>query len=82
LLSYQKIQAVSRHLARILREERQKQGLSMNAVAERSGLSAPMVGYVEREMRAPTVETVLRMAHALDLDAADLIRRAQKAASA
>ena len=82
MLSYQKIQAISRQLARILREERQKQGLSMNAVAERSGLSAPMIGYVEREMRAPTVETVLRMAHALDLDAADLIRRAQKAASA
>jgi transcriptional regulator with XRE-family HTH domain len=81
LLSYQKIQAVSRQLARLLREERKKQGLSMYAVAERSGLSAPMVRYVELEMRAPTVETVLRLAHALDLDAADLIRRAQKAAS-
>jgi transcriptional regulator with XRE-family HTH domain len=81
LLSYQKLQAVGRHLARILREERKKQGLSMYVVAERSGLSAQMVSYVEREMRAPTVETVLRLAHALDLDAADLIRRAQKAAS-
>ncbi len=53
----------------------------MSAVAERAGLSQQMVSYVEREMRTPNLDTVLRMAYALDLDAADLIRRAQKAAS-
>ena len=54
----------------------------MTAVAERAGLSQQMVSYVEREMRTPNLDTVLRMSYALDLDSAEVIRRAQKAASA
>jgi transcriptional regulator with XRE-family HTH domain len=81
VISFKTLRAVCSQTARILREERKRQGLSMSAVAERAGLSQQMVSYVEREMRTPNLDTVLRMAHALDLDAADLIRRAQKAAS-
>jgi transcriptional regulator with XRE-family HTH domain len=40
----------------------------MNAVAERAGLSQQMVSYVERGMRNPTLETLLRMAEALEID--------------
>ena len=53
----------------------------MNAVAERSGLSPQMVSYVERELRAPTLETFLRMAHALDLDPSEVIKRSQRASA-
>ena len=74
-------QAVCSHVARILRQEREKQGLSMNLVAERAGLSQQMVSYVEREMRNPTLETVLRIAAALEIDLAKVIQTAQKAAS-
>jgi transcriptional regulator with XRE-family HTH domain len=72
-------QAVCARVAKILRLEREKRGLSMNLVAERAGLSQQMVSYVEREMRNPTLETLLRIAAALEVDLADVLRRAIKA---
>jgi transcriptional regulator with XRE-family HTH domain len=74
-------QAVCSRVARILRQEREKRGLSMNLVAERAGLSQQMVSYVEREMRNPTLETLLRIAAALEIDLAKILQTAQKAAS-
>jgi transcriptional regulator with XRE-family HTH domain len=71
-------QAVCSRVARILRQEREKRGLSMNVVAERAGLSQQMVSYVEREMRNPTLETLLRIAAALDVDFVSVLRRAGK----
>ncbi len=65
----------------MLRQERESQGLSMNRVAERAGLSQQMVSYVEREMRNPTLETLLRIAAALEIDLAQILQSAQKAAS-
>ena len=73
--------AVCSLVAKMLREERVKHGLSMNAVAERAGLSYQMVSYVEREMRMPTLDTLLRMAEALDLNLGEFITRAERAIS-
>jgi transcriptional regulator with XRE-family HTH domain len=67
-------------VADILRQEREKRGLSMNQVAERAGLSQQMVSYVERQMRNPTLETVLRMAAAIEIEFIDVLRRATKTA--
>ena len=74
-------QAVCSRVARVLRQEREKRGLSMNLVAERAGLSQQMVSYVEREMRNPTLETLLRIAAAIEIDLARVLQTAQKAAS-
>ena len=74
-------QAVCGAVARILRQERVKQGRSMNLVAERAGLSQQMVSYVEREIRNPTLETLLRIATALEIDLAKVLVAAQKAAA-
>ena len=74
-------QAVCARVAQLLRKAREKRGLSMNAVAERAGLSQQMVSYVEREMRNPTLETLLRIAAALKIDFAKLLQEAQRAAS-
>jgi transcriptional regulator with XRE-family HTH domain len=52
----------------------------MNTVAERAGLSQQMVSYVEREMRNPTLETLLRIAAALEIDLAELLGRALRQA--
>ena len=73
--------AVCVQVARLFQEERKRQGLSKYAVADRSGLSEQMIGYVERGMRNPSLETVLRMAAALELDLGDIIKRAYKAAA-
>jgi transcriptional regulator with XRE-family HTH domain len=73
-------QSVCSQVAKILRSEREKRGLSMNAVAERAGLSQQMVSYVEREMRNPTLETLLRIAAALEIDFSRVMRQAIQAA--
>jgi transcriptional regulator with XRE-family HTH domain len=71
-------QAICARVAQILRQEREKRGLSMNLVAERAGLSQQMVSYVERQMRNPTLETLLRIAAAIEIDLVDVLRRATK----
>jgi DNA-binding phage protein len=50
----------------------------MNQVAERAGLSQQMVSYVEREIRNPTLETLLRVTAAIGINLAAVIQRAQK----
>lgn len=69
------------HVARLLRNERLRQKLSLNALAAQAGLSRQMVSYVEQEMRKPTLDTLLRMAEALDLRIEDIIGQARRAAS-
>lgn len=49
----------------------------MTVVAERAGLSQQMVSYVERGMRKPNLDTLLRIAWALKIDPAEVIRQAQ-----
>lgn len=50
----------------------------MSAVATRAGLSQQMVSYVERQMRMPTIDTLLRMAEATNVDLSALLAKAQK----
>lgn len=52
----------------------------MSTVAERAGLSQQMVSYVERGLRNPTLDTLLRMAAAMKLDLAELVAAAQRKA--
>lgn len=64
-------------VVKALRERRALMGLSMLAVAERAGLSQQMVSYVERGLRNPSLETLLRLADALELRLSDLLRGAE-----
>ncbi len=73
--------AVCSRVVKLLKQEREKQELSMNVVAERAGLSQQMVSYVEREMRNPTLETLLRISAALKIDFSVVMRRALKTAT-
>jgi len=68
-------QAVIANVAKALRDTRVRKGMSMSAVAERAGLSQQMVSYVERQMRMPTLDTVLRMSEALAIDPSELLRK-------
>lgn len=62
----------------LLKEERQRRKLSKYYIAQESGLSPQMVGYVESGDRNPTLETVLRMSEAMDVDFAEIIKRARR----
>lgn len=70
-------QAIIANVAKALRDTRVRKGLSMSAVAERAGLSQQMVSYVERQMRMPTIDTLLRMAEALEVELPEILRRAK-----
>ena len=73
--------AIATHVARILREERERRGLSMTVLAQRAGLSQAMISFVEREMRNPSLETLLRISEVLELDLDEVIRKARLGAS-
>ena len=76
----QQREAIITRLVTAIEAERRKQGLSLNEVATRSGLSHTMVMRVEKKERLPTIDTLLRIAAALDVDLWKLLRDATKAA--
>jgi transcriptional regulator with XRE-family HTH domain len=69
------------NVVRLLREEREKQKLSMNVVAQRAGLSHSIVSLVERDLRNPTLDTLLRIAEAMEVDLGEIISKARKMAT-
>jgi len=50
----------------------------MTRLAEKAGLSQQMVSYVERGMRIPSLDTLLRMTDALEVDLSALLAEARK----
>lgn len=50
----------------------------MTQLAEKSGLSQQMISYVERGMRSPTLDTLLRIAAVLNVDLWRIIKAASE----
>ena len=75
-----KVQANCKRVAALLQKERERQNLSMTVLAERAGLSQPSLSYIERGMRIPNLDTLFRIAEALDVDLGALIQRATETA--
>ena len=71
-------EAISSEVARLLREERERRGLSLNMLAQKAGLSRQTVSYVEQEAQSPSLDTLLRLTLALEVDLAEIIKRATK----
>ena len=69
--------AICAAVARIMQQEREKRGMSLSAVAAKAGVSYQMVGFVEKQKRNPTLDTLLRMCDALGVDFESVIRRAK-----
>jgi transcriptional regulator with XRE-family HTH domain len=67
-------------VAEMLQRERERQRLSMTVLATRSGLSQQSVSYVERRLRTPNLDTLLRITDALGVELSPLIAKAVKAA--
>lgn len=55
--------------------------MSMNGLAQRSGLSQGMVSLVENGLRNPSLDTLLRITEALEIDLGDVLKEAKKAAA-
>ena len=57
-----------------MRALREAMGLSLRDLAERSGVSAPMLSQVERGETSPTLAVAERIAAGLDLTLSQLLR--------
>jgi transcriptional regulator with XRE-family HTH domain len=75
-----KYEAVCSHVARLLKEKREKCGLSLNLLAEKAGLSRQTISFIEQELRTPNLETLLRITSALGVDLEKIIAKARKLA--
>ena len=69
-------EAILSHVVHALRDTRTRKKLSMNAVAARAGLHVSMISLVERELRNPTLDVLLRIAEALEVDLWKIIKAA------
>lgn len=76
-----KAQAICVKALSLLKAERERRKLSKYFVAQESGLSPQMVGYVERGIRNPTLETVLRMAEVMGVEFEQILKQARKEVS-
>jgi hypothetical protein len=70
-------QAVCAETIRLLKAERERRKLSGYAVWKRSGVSQSMLSLVERGLRNPTLELMLRIADGIGVDLATFIKKAQ-----
>jgi transcriptional regulator with XRE-family HTH domain len=52
----------------------------MTRLAEMSGLSQGMISLVEHEERNPSLDTLLRICHALKIELSAILSRAERAA--
>lgn len=68
--------AICSAVAQLLREERERQGLSMNMLASKAGLSQQIVSYIEREMRTPSLDTLLLITDALGIELWRVLKKA------
>jgi transcriptional regulator with XRE-family HTH domain len=64
----------SAHLGARVRALREAMNLSLRDLAERSGVSAPMLSQVERGETSPTLQVAMRIASGLDLRLSQLLR--------
>lgn len=54
------------HLAAAIREFRRQNRLSLDQLSERSGVSRSMICQIEREKAVPTIQVIVKLAHAMD----------------
>ena len=62
-----------------LKKARERAGLTQEELSFRAGLSRPYISQLERNKKSPTVATLFLICDALDVRAADVIRRVDAA---
>ena len=71
--------AIIGHLVALLKKQREARGFSLNETAWRAGLSHTMILRMERGERLPTIDSLLRITDALEVDSAALLAEAVQA---
>ncbi len=60
-------------IGRVIRRERQNRQMTIKELGDKAGLSEIYVGEIERGQKYPSAKVLESLAHALDLDTADLL---------
>jgi transcriptional regulator with XRE-family HTH domain len=63
--------------ADVLRQLRERAGLSQEALADKSGLDRTYISLLERAQRQPTLKTLARLADALGISLAALSKKVE-----
>lgn len=58
-----------------LRRARKEAGLSQEQLAEEAGIHRTYVSLLERDVKSPTVDVLLRICRALEMKASDILKR-------
>jgi len=69
--------AVCAHVIKLLSEERERRGISKYALSAKCGLAQQTISYIERELRHPSFETVLRLADGIGVKLEDVLNQAR-----
>lgn len=67
-------------LSDVLAEERDKGGLSLNQLAQRSGLNRQTLRFIEKKDHKPTCATLFRISIALETPIWKIVKQAEAAA--
>lgn len=69
---------ISAEVVKLLMAERKRQGVSGNSLAEKTGLSQSLISTLETNPWNPTLDTLLRIGDALEIDIGDTIKKARR----
>jgi len=69
---------ISTAFGRVLREQRDSQGLSQEALALSADVDRTFVSQIERGIRQPTLTTLCKLAKALDIQPSTLVQRMER----
>jgi transcriptional regulator with XRE-family HTH domain len=64
---------VTTRVAQAIRKRRQQLGLTLRALAAKSGVSSSMISDIERKTKSPTISTLSALAEALEVPVAALV---------
>jgi transcriptional regulator with XRE-family HTH domain len=72
-----KQRAICAQVIKLLHEEREKRSISKYALSAQCGLAQQTISYMERGLREPSFETILRIADGIGVDLEDVLKRAR-----
>ena len=64
---------INQLLGEILRDERRQKHLTQEDLAEKSGIHRNHISFMERGLRSPTLETMIRVCHALGVETSEVV---------
>lgn len=68
---------ITLHFGRVVKQVREEQGWTQEALADQASLNRSYIGEIERGTAVPSISTVAKLAKALGISASDLVARCE-----